>query len=324
MFWNKNISSLEYWFVGIFLLIYLIYFVKIIYIALKMKVSARASFLKFLPRLSAFILLIIALLEPTFGNFENGAKINASNKIIYLLVDVSKSMDATDIAPSRLERVKNEIRKLLNYFPNERFGIIAFASEAIMYTPLTSDSENLKNSLSKLSTEFIADKGTNLVDALSLSLEKVKNLKNLSQTSAAVIIFTDGEDFADINENILNDFKRKRTNLLLVGIGTKRGINILEKDGKFVKNKNGDIVTTKLETEYLKTLATKTNGKYFEYSNSDSPLTELIKSIESQKSSNNMASVEAANPGNKYHYPLIMAILIICLDFLFTIRIFNF
>lgn len=324
MFWNKNISSLEYWFVGIFLLIYLIYFIKIIYVSIKMKVSARASFLKFLPRSAAFILLIIALLEPSFGNIDSETKIKVSNKIIYFVVDVSKSMDAKDVAPSRLEKAKNEIKKIIKFLPNERYGIIAFASQAELYTPLTADMENLKTMVSMLNTELIGESGTNLVDALKLSLEKTSQNKFLNESSAAIIVFTDGEDFADIDENILNDFKRNRVNLFIVGVGSKRGANIFGKNGEVMKNKSGIEINSKLESEYLKTLVTKTNGKYFEFNGINTPISDIIKNIEELKGVRSTQSINAANQGNKFHYPLLIAIVIICLDLLFTIRIFNF
>ena len=203
-----------------------------------MKVSARASFLKFLTRSVAFALLIIALLEPSFGNIENESKIKASNKIIYFVVDVSKSMDAMDVAPSRIEKVKNEIKKIIKFLPNERYGIIAFASQAELYTPLTSDVENLKTMISMLNTETIAESGTNLVDALKLSLAKTNQTKYGNESTATIIVFSDGEDFADIDENILNDFKRNRVNFFMVGVGTKRGSKIMNKNGELIKNKN--------------------------------------------------------------------------------------
>jgi Ca-activated chloride channel homolog len=324
MFWNKNISGLEYWFIAIFLTIYLIYFLKIIYISMKMKVSARASFLKFLPRALAFALLIISLMEPTFGNFDYFSKINASNKIIYFVVDVSKSMDAKDIAPSRLEKSKNEIKKIVNLFPSARFGIIAFASEAVLHTPLTSDKEIIKMMTSTLNSNYLNETGTNLYDALQMSLDKITSFQYYNGSSTAIILFTDGEDFADLNENILNDFKRKHTNLFVVGMGTQRGTNIIGKDGNFLKTSNGEIITTKIQVDYLRTLANKTNGKYFEYNANNSPLADISKSIESLKGIKSSASINAANAGNKYHYPLFIAIFIICLDFLFTIRIFKF
>lgn len=324
MFWNKNIGEIEFWFIGIFITIYLLYFIKIIYLSLKLKISARASFLKFLPRLLAFSLLIIALLEPSFGNFENLSKAAASNKIIYFLVDVSKSMDANDIAPTRLEKSKNEIKKIVNYFPNDRFGIIAFASEAIVHTTLTSDNNILKELIGTLNTEYIGESGTNLEASLKLCLEKINDSYNLNGTSSAIIVFTDGEDFSDLTENTINDIKRKRLNLLLIGVGTKNGSYIYDKEGKVVKNINGNIVNTKLESEYLKSVASKTNGKYFEYTNSSSSLNEIITSLENLKGIKNLQSVNASKPGNKYHYPLIIAIFIIIIDLLFPIQIFNF
>ncbi len=289
-----------------------------------MKASARSAFLKFIPRLIAFSMLIIALLEPSFGNFDSYTRTKVSNRIVYFLVDVSKSMDAKDIAPSRLEKAKFEIKKIVNYFPNDRFGIIAFASDAVLHTALTTDNENFKTMIQTLNTDFVSETGTNLEAALKLSLEKINNSKFQNETSFTIIIYTDGEDFGDINEKTLNDLKRKRINLILAGIGTKKGTTIETKEGKPMKNKNDIIIKTKLESEYLKTIVTKANGKYFEYNNINSPFADIIDNIENQFGIEGQQSLDASNPGNKFHYPLLIAIFIICLDLLITVRIFNF
>ena len=240
------------------------------------------------------------------------------------MVDVSKSMDAKDIAPTRLEKTKNELKKIVNYFPNDRFGIIAFASNAIVHTTLTSDINILKELIGTLNTEYFAESGTNLEAALKLSLGKINDSNNLNGTISSIIVFTDGEDFSDLTENTINDIKRKRLNLLLIGIGTKNGSYIYDKEGKVVKNINGNIVNTKLESEYLKSIYSKKNGKYFEYSNNTSSLNEIIISLENLKGEKTLQSVNASKPGNKYHYPLIIAIFIIVIDLLFSIQIFNF
>ncbi len=323
MFWNNNIGPTEYWFIAIFLVIYVVYFIKITYIALKMKVSARASFLKFLPRMFALSLLIIALLEPSFGNYEEYSKTKVSNRVIYFLVDVSKSMDAQDIAPSRIEKTKNEIKKIINYFPTEKFGLIAFASEADLISPLTSDQETMKTMVTTLNTNLFENSGTNLVSALKLGLNKISTTKYNLGTSTAIVLFTDGEDFADLSENTINEIKRNRVQLILVGVGTEKGSKIVDQSGNFIKDKNEKVISTKLENDYLKTLALKTNGKYFEFNNNNSPLNELIERLQQIKGGISR-SQNAANPGNKYHYPLLLAIFILCLDLLFTIRIFNF
>jgi Ca-activated chloride channel homolog len=322
MFWNKNISSIEYWFIAIFIIIYLIYFIKIIYVSNKIKVSARAAFLKFLPRLIAFTFLIIALLEPSFGNYEDAAKTKTSNKQIYFLVDVSKSMDAMDIAPTRLEKVKFEIKKIVNYFQTEKFAIISFASNASLHCTVTNDIENLNNMIGILNTDNYAEKGTNLNEALSLGIEKVTNANRLS--SALMIVLTDGEDFSDITEANFNNIKRKRINLLIIGVGTSKGANVMDKSGNFIKNKNDNPLITKLEAEYLKSVAAKANGKYFEYNNINTPTAAIIETIDNIKGIIGSQSLDAANPGNKFHYPLLFAIIIICLDLLISIRIFNF
>jgi Ca-activated chloride channel homolog len=322
MFWNKNISTTEYWFLAVFFLIYFLYFIKIIYLSKKLKVTARATFLKFIPRTATFTLLIIALLEPSFGNNDEISKTKLSSKVIYFLVDLSKSMDATDVAPSRIEKTKNEIKKILNYFTTDKFGIIAFASEPTLITPITNDYNNLKAILGLLNTNIPTETGTNLIAALKFGIDKIALNPNYATSPKAIVVFTDGEDFADVNENILNDFKKRRIKLILIGIGTKNGA-ILSEKASTKSNKNA-LIKTKLQSEYLKSLANKTNGKYFELNDELNPISEIIDNLATLTGSNIGLSTNAANPGNKYHYPLILAVLMICLDFLFVIRIFKF
>ncbi len=324
MFWNKNITSLEYWFIATFVVIYLVYFAKIIYLSSKLKISARASFIKFLPRIILFSLLVITLLEPTFGNLDNFSNSNTTNKIVYFIVDISKSMNAEDIAPSRLEKAKNEIKKIAGYFPGDRFGIIAFSSEAHLHTALTSDTEIFKEMASTLSTEYISATGTNLEAAFKLFIDKINTIPTLNQTSASAILISDGEDFSDLNEQTLNEFKRKRVNLFVIGIGTKKGSNIKDFSGKILKNDNNKVINSKLEADYLKSIAAKTNGKYYEINGFNNPLNEIVKEIEQLKGNFYSQSLNAAKAGNKFHYPLILAIFLICLDILFTIQIFSF
>jgi Ca-activated chloride channel homolog len=324
MFWNKNISTTEYWFIAIFLLIYVFYFIKIIYLSLKLKITARATFLKFIPRVITFGLLIIALLEPSFGNSDEATKTKLSGRLIYFLVDVSKSMDATDVAPSRLEKSKNEIKKIINYFVSDKFGLIAFASEPILISPITSDKENLKTMIGLLNTKITPESGTNLFDAIKMGIEKLSQNQNNVGTSSALVIFTDGEDFSDINENLLNEFRKKRIKLIIVGVGTNKGILLTENDGKLLKNKNNTEIKTKLEQDYLNSLVAKSNGLYFEYNNELNPISEIIENIKILKGTKLSQFTNSANPGNKYHYPLIIAAILICLDLLFTIRIFKF
>lgn len=302
----------------------MLYFAKIIYLSIKLKISARASFIKFLPRIILFSMLIISLLEPTFGNFENFSKSDSSSKLIYFLVDISKSMNTVDIAPSRLEKTKSEIKKVANYFPGDRFGIIAFASEAHLHTALTSDIEIFKERTSRLSTDYINATGTNLEAALKLFLEKINSISLINRPSATAILFSDGEDFSDINEQTINDFKRRRINLFVVGIGTKKGGLVIDSNGKYVKNDNDKTITSKLEAEYLISIASKTNGKYFEYNGFNNPFSEITQSIGNIKGGFNTQSLNAAKAGNKYHYPLILSVIIICFDLLFSIQIFSF
>lgn len=322
MFWNKNISQIEIVFFSVFIGLYIIYIFKILYISMKMKLSARAILIKFIPRVLAIMLLLAALFEPTFGiSDENSDKIAASRTLMFV-VDVSNSMNATDIAPNRLERAKYEIKNIINFFSNDRFGLISFAANSQLDCPVTTDKESIFNALKAISSNNFANTGTNLNSALLLAVEKLSiNLKNTASTPV-IVLYTDGEDFSDLEEQFFTTLRRNQIKFLCVGIGTKNGSKIYDEAGKPILL-NSKQVVTKIEKEYLISLADNTNGFFIDSEKNINSSQQVIKYLENVKTSN-IYSDQSLATANKYAYALILALFIICIDILFSIKIFSF
>ena len=133
----KDIGLFELSLISIFFIFYFIYLVRIYIIGRQIKVNLKGVFLKFFIRILYFILLIISLLGPSFGVREE--KVEVIGKDIMIAVDLSESMNANDIQPSRIEKVKFEIKRIVNEFDNDRIGIIMFSGEAFVQCPLTYD-----------------------------------------------------------------------------------------------------------------------------------------------------------------------------------------
>lgn len=137
MNWSREFSQTEIFFLVSFLVIYLIYFLRVFYIARKLKTSATSSTVKFIIRSMYLGLMSLALLGPNFGITELEAR--SASKDIYLAFDLSNSMNANDVEPSRLDKAKSEMVSLIEQYKSDKIGIMVFNSEAHVYTPLTFD-----------------------------------------------------------------------------------------------------------------------------------------------------------------------------------------
>ena len=156
-----DIGLFELSLISIFFIFYFIYLVRIYRIGKQIEVNLKGIFLKFFIRILFFSLLIISLIGPKFGIREE--KVEVIGKDIMIAVDLSESMNANDIQPSRIEKVKFEIKRIINEFDNDRLGIIMFSGEAFVQCPLTYDNNALNLFVETLNTGLVPNSGTDLV-----------------------------------------------------------------------------------------------------------------------------------------------------------------
>ncbi|MEG2076785.1 MAG: VWA domain-containing protein, partial [Victivallaceae bacterium] len=161
-----------------------------------------------------WLLLFIAAARPWWGN--NLVDYESGGRDVMIVFDVSKSMLASDVAPNRLEHAKMLVREIVQEHPGDRFGLIAFAGSAFISCPLTSDSISFDEYLKELGPDAVPVGGTNLEAALKSVL---RGFDAAAGNDKAVIIFTDGEELTGDATAVLNDLKRSRIKLLVVGIG---------------------------------------------------------------------------------------------------------
>ncbi|AEI50102.1 vWA domain-containing protein [Runella slithyformis] len=318
MNFNYELTAVEYIFMGTFLVLYVLYVGRTFLVARALGATARAVVIKFFLRATYFALLIVALLGPFFGEPERD--IVAEGKDIMVLVDVSKSMDATDIQPSRLEKVKFELQRLISSLGENRFGLIVFSASPFLQVPLTFDLSAFELFAQSLSTAQVSSTGTDICSALDLCTQKL--LQNPSaNTSKIILLMTDGENFGTCERKTLASIRQFGLNLFIVGIGTNAGGHIRQK-GDWVKDENGQVVTTKLNSAYLRELAMATNGKYFEINNRSNAIAELVSAVNSVES-RLIDSRKVAVVSNKYRYFLLAALVLIALDVLVTVTTFQ-
>jgi Ca-activated chloride channel homolog len=315
---TSELGTTEQWFLAIFFLLYLIYLGRIFWIARSLRTSARSSILKFILRTIYFILIILALLNPSFGDTKGTIK--AEGKDMFLLIDVSKSMDATDIQPSRIEKVKFEINRFINYFNNDRVGLIVFSEDALMLSPLTFDRNAINLFVPKITTKLMPVSGTNFNPALELAVNKLLKTKSNAQ-SKVIVLISDGENFGTYDKKIINQIRKTGINFFAMGIGTTNGITLRE-GNNFKKDKDGNIVVTKLDADLLKKISRETGGKYLEINSIAGSFNELITEVE-QVVSDLVDTRQVDVIANKYFYFLIIALFLLGIDVFLSVRTFQ-
>ena len=278
--------------------------------------------MKFILRVAFFTLLIISLLGPNFGIKEE--KVEVVGKDIMIAVDLSESMNANDIQPSRIEKVKFEIKKIVDEFSGDRIGIIMFSGEAFVQCPLTYDKNALNLFVETLNTGLVPNSGTDFGPPLELGLSKLKdeNSGDNDFKSKIIILFSDGEDFGEDTDQSIEKIKENSLKLFSVGIGTDEGSKILDDFGNFKKDNEGNDVITKLNSSSLRETADKTGGKYYEISKNKNEINQMITEIKNIKG--DVIDQQTSNISeNKYFYFLLSALILVAIDFIFVSKIIS-
>ena len=320
MEWIKNIDYIEIILISLFTIFYFLYFIKFKKIDKSIPVNFNKILIKFFLRSTYFLLFILSILGPYFG--ESKKEIEIVGKDIMIAVDLSESMNAYDIQPSRLEKIKFELKKIINEFYSDRIGIIMFSNDAFVQCPLTYDKNALNLFVETLNTGLVPNTGTDFGPPLKISLEKLKNDDSKPNTnkSKIILLISDGEDFGENTNQYINEIKNSSIKLFTLGIGTEKGINLISPNGKIKKDQNGNNVITKLNSASLKKIASVSNGRYYEITNNKNEIKQLINQINSLEG-NIKDSIELDISKNKYHYFLLLGIFLFVIDFLFTFKV---
>ncbi|MDX2189891.1 MAG: VWA domain-containing protein [Bacteroidota bacterium] len=304
---------------GIVVLVYFLYVGRITWIAISLQTSFRSVFIKLITRTIYFSLVIIALMAPSFGDIKK--EIKAIGKDMYILVDLSNSMNAKDIQPSRLEKMKFELKRITDAFSSDRIGLIIFSSDAFVQCPLTYDIGALNLFIETLNTSLVPSAGTDFAPALEIAMKRFAKMETNNSSnpkSKIVILVSDGEDFGEETEGLADDLERQGIKLFTVGIGTSEGAKIPFENG-FKRDNNGKIVVSKLNSDALKKLSDITGGNYYEVSDKQNDVARLINDI--NKIEGELREVKTVDTSaNKYFYFLFAAFIFMVLDILITVK----
>lgn len=207
--------------------------------------------------LASVALLVLGLCQPHFSKKET--KVEHRGIDVMIAIDVSNSMLAKDLPPSRLEKAKLELGTLIDKLKGDRVGIVAFAGEAYIQCPLTLDRGAAKLFLSTVHPNLVSLQGTSLSSAIRTAL-KAFNAKE--KDHKALVLLTDGEDHDGKVLEAARQAKEQGVRIFTVGIGTSEGGTIQTQEG-FKKDRGGDPVVSKLNEDLLRRVASATDGRYF-------------------------------------------------------------
>ena len=316
MTWYHQLSLTDYAFIALFAGLYLIYIVRVIRIAHALSSPAHRIFYKLLLRTAWFGLLIAALLGPSFG--QSTKEVQSVGKDIYICIDLSQSMNAFDIQPTRLEKLKYELKEIVEAFSSDRIGLIIFSSEAFVQCPLTYDQSALNLWIDALNTNLVPNAGTDFGPPLQMALSKINKESSAQHTSKVIILISDGEDFGEFTEDMATQIKEENIKLYTLGIGTSAGGKKMTRRG-FKKNREGDDVITRLNPGSLSMLANQTGGTYFEINGRINEVEKLIYTL-SGKEGELRDSRQLNVADIKYFYFLGLALLLLASDVLITVK----
>jgi len=270
--------------------------------------SNRRQIIKFTILMLALACVILAIARPQVGSKLKEVKTKGAEIIIAL--DISNSMLAEDIYPNRLEKAKLSIVKLMEKLYNDKIGIIIFAGEASTQVPMTNDYTSSKLFVKSIETSFIDIQGTAIGAAINLA---ANSFSPENTKSRAVIVISDGENHEDDAIEAVKNATKNGIIVHTIGIGSIEGVPIPDgKDSnKFKKDKDGNLVMTKLNEEMLKQIAAAGDGVYVKANNSSTGLEYIYDEIQKiEKGEVSMFS----EYDDKFHYLIFAALILLIFD----------
>ena len=259
----------------------------------------------------ALAMMMIAVARPQWNKEVQIVKKEGID--IVVCIDVSKSMDAQDIQPSRIERAKDQISLFIDQLRGDRIAIVAFAGKSFVQCPLTDDYGAAKLFLNLLDTETVPSYGTDIGGAIS----KAITLYGEDEKHKVIIIVSDGEDLEENALKIAEDAAKNNAIIYTLGIGSPEGSTIPVKgpsgDIVYAKDDKGDIVFTKLDVNNLTQIAKTGNGRFFPITPRQSEIFEIMKNINSIEKKK-FDSREFVRYKEQYKYFVLAALILLLVE----------
>ncbi len=272
------------------------------------------------------VFAIIALARPQWGEREEVFKVTGLD--IMVVLDLSQSMEAQDMAPSRLAKSKHWIRSLAERVQGDRLGLIGFAGSAHVVVPLTLDTAFFMDQVSIVSPRLPLNQGTDIGLGMQVALSALERGAETppegsgaqSKSSQAIVLITDGEDHEGQALPAADEIRKKGIQLFVVGIGTERGAPIPVRDTggsilNYKKDSSGQLVTSRFEPKTLLTLAQRAGGKYYFLSESESEVADVFGELGGVQRGE-LAERRVVVKEERFQFPLAISVLLFLIQLL--------
>ncbi len=262
---------------------------------------------------AALSLLIISLARPQLGTRQKTDVVTGIEVVVAL--DVSNSMLAQDVTPTRLDKAKQIVSSLCNRLQNDKIALVVFAGNAFLQVPISADNVSVKMFLDLVNTGTIPTQGTSLAEALSVSGRSFTLQKGVKK---AIVVITDGEDHEGGEDDVIKDLKNNDINVFVLGIGETKGSPI-KVGGNYLRDMNGEVVISRLNEQMCKELANKTNGTYIHVDNSASAQDQLLGDLNKLQSSE-LGTVSYSEYNELFPWLASIALLLLVIEVLVQYR----
>lgn len=280
------------------------------------KLSPDKSYFK--PALKVFVIclaifaLVFALVNPKIGTKLETVKREGVDLVF--AIDVSKSMLAEDIKPSRIEKSKQLVTQIINNLGSDRIGIIAYAGSAYPQLPITTDYGSAKLFLGQMNTDMLSSQGTAIAEAIELAKTYYNDEE---QTNRVLFIISDGEDHVGESKDIAEQAGEEGIRIFTIGVGKAEGGPIPLKRNDVVqgykKDQNGETVITRLDEQTLKDIAAEANGEYIDGSNTATVL-ETVQDLLNNMDKKEFEAKQFSDFKDRFQWFLAAALLLLFLD----------
>jgi Ca-activated chloride channel family protein len=269
--------------------------------------------------ISGIIFILLASVGPQIG--MKLTELTREGVDIFILLDTSTSMNAMDVKPSRIEKAKYELGRLLNKLEGDRAGLIAFAGSAHLHCPLTEDYSASRLFLNMMDTDLITTQGTDLAAAIQLALDHVETD---DEKFKVFVLVSDGEDHQGEAITLAKQAQKLGIIIHTMGVGTSAGgpIPIFDNSGnrvEFKKNRIGQVVTSTLNETTLDEIARITGGIYIRVENQVNAIAPLLKEIDKMEKKE-LKSHVFSQYEDRYQVFLIIGLILFLAEFLIPTR----
>ncbi len=253
----------------------------------------------------------VAIARPQWGRIEE--PVFDQSREILIALDLSRSMNATDIKPTRLDRARLLVSGLLSRLKGERVGLVVFAGTAFLQSPLSSDYEILRDFLPLLNSDYLPQGGTDYTMLLNTALSSFGQSDNADRF---LIILSDGEANDTTWRSLIGKLKERNIRVIALGVGTEAGSIMSDGKGGLIKDERGAVVLSRLEPKTLQELAGSTNGVYADAS-AWVDLADLVDKTVATGRKGEFREENRVRLAERFQWPLAAALAFLCLSYFF-------